>query len=449
MSASTDTYGFALSTGNKVAAEAYDTGARSYVAWRADAVGHLDAAIVADPDFPMPRLVKGWILHSARAARFNPAVDALLAAAKPHLDDATARERAVAEALRIAHGGNLQAGVSKLEAWVAEHPTDIVAHRMLQFELFWSGESTWMRDVVERAARAWNEDIPDFAQFQAVRAFSNEEGGDYETAERVGRDAVAREPESPWGAHAVAHVLVMQGRVDDGVAWLEGLCGNWGRANQLAHHNWWHLCLFLLEQGKHERILELLDTKVRNPDSPLVQAMPDAPMDLQNVASLLMRLELRGVDVGERWQTIADICAGRTTDHDNPFASAHDAMVLAAVGRFEKVEELLADMRGTDVAGVIGNTTRTVAVPLVEAMAAHRRKEYDRVVDLMWPIRRNLPQVGGSHAQRDIFYQMLIDAAMRARRKAQLAVLLDDVRSIGFKRVAERTLYRDAFAAMA
>ena len=42
-----------------------------------------------------------------------------------------------------------------------------------------------------------------------------------------------------------------------------------------------------------------------------------------------------------------------------------------------------------------------------------------------------------------------LDAAMRAGRKAQLGVLLDDVRSIGFKRVAERTLYRDAFAVMA
>ena len=171
-----------------------DDGARSFVAWRADAMVHLGAAIDADPDFVEPKLLKAWILHSARTAKFAPVVQGLLADIEAALPDASDRVQAFARAVRVANGGNLQGGVSAMETHLATNPTDILAHRLTQFELFWSGESQWMRDIAERAAPAWSEDTLDYAQFQAVRAFSNEEAGDYVTSERCGRDAVERIP---------------------------------------------------------------------------------------------------------------------------------------------------------------------------------------------------------------------------------------------------------------
>ncbi len=443
----TDHYGFHLATDNQEAATAYDLGARSFVAWRADAMAHLDAAIELDAGFATPKLLKAWILHAARTHKWKPVVQKLLAEAEPLLAGASQRERALAESVRAANAGNLQGGVAILETYLAENPRDVVAHRLAQFELFWSGESKWMRDIAERSVPFWDAATPDFAHFQAVRAFSNEEAGDYETAERAGRDAVEREPESAWGAHAVAHTLVMQGRAKEGADFMMALSDNWGKSNQIGHHNWWHLCLFLIEQGDFDRILELLDTKIRNPESPLVKAMPDATIDLQNVASLLQRLELRGVDIGDRWDTIAEICAGRVADHANPFSSAHDAMALAAVGRYDLVDTLVKDMeRFGETHSVLGAVTRTVGAPVTEAVSAHRRGEYDRVVDLMWPVRRDLHQIGGSHAQRDVFFQVLVDAAMRAGRKTETRILLQDIEGIGFERVSERSLYADAAA---
>ena len=441
-----DHFGFGMATSQPKAAKAYDSGARSFVAWRADAVGHLDAAMETDPDFALPRILKAWILHAGRTAKYDPVIDGLIADIGA-LGDLTPRERALLDGLMAAHAGNLQAGAATLEAHLATHPLDLVAHRLLQFELFWCGETQWMRDVAERAALAWNDDSPDYPHFLAVRAFSNEEAGDYDTAERAGRGAVERAPDSAWGAHAIAHVLFMQGRMDEGRAWMERLSGNWDKANQIGHHNWWHLCLFLLEAGEHDQILELLISRVRNPDSPLVQAVPDATIDLQNVASLLMRLELRGVNVGDRWRDIANISAGRTSDHANPFSSAHDAMALAAVGEFAAIDTLVASMHAAGAEhGTVGHATTALGIPLVKAMAAHRKHKYDKVVELLWPVRRDLYQVGGSHAQRDVFYQVLVDAAMRANKAALLSVLMDDLSSIGFARIPERSLYCDATA---
>ena len=47
----------------------------------------------------------------------------------------------LAASVRTANAGGLQGGVSILETYLAENPRDVVAHRLAQFELFWSGES--------------------------------------------------------------------------------------------------------------------------------------------------------------------------------------------------------------------------------------------------------------------------------------------------------------------
>ena len=94
----------------------------------------------------------------------------------------------------------------------------------------------------------------------------------------------------------------------------------------------------------------------------------------------------------------------------------------------------------------MGQVTKALGIPLVKAMAAHRKHEYDKVIELLWPVRRNLYQVGGSHAQRDVFYQVLVNAAMHANQVTLLSVLMNDISSIGFSRISERSLYREATA---
>ncbi|MDE0941875.1 MAG: tetratricopeptide repeat protein [Alphaproteobacteria bacterium] len=448
-----DSRGHEMSTASGAAAEAFNAGMSGFVNWRTDAMANLDAAIAADSGFALPMLTKGWILQTGRTAAFRPLIKSLLADAAPLMGNANAREQAYFDSLTAAVDGHGVEAATIFETMLARNPTDLLAHRLVQFELFWNGRAKWMRDIAERAALSWSDDVVDFGCYNSVRAFSNEEAGNYELAERCGRLAVEINPSDVWGTHAVAHVHAMQGRVDDGVAWLEGLSGNWGQANQIGHHLWWHFCIILLEQGDHDRILELLTAQVRNPDSPLVQAMPDATIDLQNVASLVMRLDLRGVDVTRQWGILAEICAGRVEDFANPFSSAHDMMVLAATGQFDLAEKLLAGARafaatqGTGAAGSLITAYRAAGVPLCEAILAHRKGEYDRVIDLISPIRHDLHLVGGSHAQRDIFFQVLLDAAHRGGRADLIPLYFDDIRRLGFDLVEQRTFYRDMVAA--
>ncbi len=443
-----DSRGHGLTTSSAAAADAFNAGMHGFVCWRTNTMAHLDAAIAADPDFALAKLAKGWILQTARTAAFRAPIEDLLAEAAPLLDAADGRERAYFHGLTAAVSGRGVEAATIMEAMLAENPTDLLAQRLVQFELFWNGRADWMRDIAERAAPAWRDDMADYGCFQSVRAFASEEAGDYQLAERCGRDAVDIDPTDCWGTHAVAHVHAMQHRVDDGVAWLEGLNGNWGEANQIGHHLWWHLCLMLLEQGAHDRTLALVTAQVRNPESPLVKAMPDATIDLQNVASLLMRLELRGVDLGGHWGILAEICAGRIDDHANPFSAAHDMMVLTGSGQYDLAARLLDNMRAAAATGDGSLVTayRAAGIPLCEAILAYRRGEFERVVALISPVRHDLHLIGGSHAQRDVFFQILLDAAHRAGRGDLIPLYFDDIRRLGFHKVEQRSLYRDMAA---
>ena len=446
MSSTTDPRGHAFSSHNPQALEACNAGIEGYIHWRSDATGHLDAAISADPDFALPKIVKAWALCMGRSAAYAKKIDALAEQANGCLAKDDPREVAYLRALRAAASGRGIEAATELEALLERFPHDLLAHRLVQFELFWNGRAEWMLDIVERSAPRWDGNIAGFGAFCAVRAFSNEEAGRHTEAEKFGRLAVELNDADVWGAHAVAHVLVMQRRIDEGVQWLQGLCQNWGEANQLKHHLWWHLCLFLLERGEHAEILNLLTTQIRNPDSPLVKAVPDATIDIQNVASILLRLELRGVDVGKHWSMVADVCKGRVRDHANAFSNAHDMMVLAALGADDEAKQLVQSIQLFTESGdgSLALAYRAAGLAVCKAVLAHRRGEYENVVALLAPVRHDLPLIGGSHAQRDVFYQLLIDAARRIGKHDLVRLLLRDVARIGFNGVSERTLYRDA-----
>ena len=439
-----------LTARNQAAIDACLRGLNSFNQWRVDAMSWLDEAIVCDDEFALPLIVKAWMLHLGRSAAFADKVAGLIAGAEARLADDCPRQRRLLDALKKAHAGDSIEAATLLECNTRSHPTDLFSHRLVQFELFWNGRAEWMREIVEAAAPAWREDTPGYGDFLSCRAFSNEEAGAHEEAEQHGRAAVEIRASDPWGAHAVAHVLIMQGRIDDGVNWLESLCENWDEANQIKHHLWWHLALFLLERGEHARILELLTGRIRDPESPLVKAAPEATIDLQNVASMLLRLELRGVDVGDGWQVLGDICNGRVHDHANAFSNAHDMMVLAATAQFEAAEALLTSARefaagskGIGAGNALELSYASAGVALCDAILAHRRGELAKVITSLSPVRHDLPRIGGSHAQRDLFYQILIDAAARLGRADLVAIYLREAERIGFIQPEARTLYRE------
>ena len=177
-----------------------------------------------------------------------------------------------------------------------------------------------------------------------------------------------------------------------------------------------------------------------------MQLVPDLYIDIQNGASMLWRLEHAGVDVGDRWEEMADLVLTRVEDMSNPFTSAHFAVVLAAVGNYSACEQLIDTMQSVTANADLPLSGRYQhsAVPAARAAIAHRRGAYDQVVEILLPVRQSISDMGGSHAQQDLFYQILVDAVVKVGKVELSKQLLSEIEKIGFTEPARRAGYQIA-----
>ncbi|MDH5354265.1 MAG: hypothetical protein OEY09_07470, partial [Gammaproteobacteria bacterium] len=372
-----DQWNYPVTTDSADAVESLNQACSAYFHFRTDAMKHLDAAIAADGEFALPHAAKGILLESLKKPELHPIAFNQLEAAKNARPPSSPREQHYISALEATLAGQVTAAATHYQQIVKDHPHDLFAMRLAQSELFWIGEVGWMRDISEGAALQWNKQIPSYSAYLAIRSFGLEENGDFILAEQYGRESVELDPTDCWGAHAIAHVQIMQGRLDEGITWLSGLSDNWSGANHIVHHLWWHLALAYTERGDFDASLSVYDKQLRDLDSPLMQAMPDFYVDIQNDTALLQRLELRGVDIGDRWQPIAELAKARIGNHFSPFTSAHSALALAAAGQFNEADELVRRIRNfiAEDEGTLGARYALAVLPASKAAIAHRKGE--------------------------------------------------------------------------
>jgi len=446
---STDELNIALSTSQPDAQAACHRAMLGYAQRKSNVVSELQTALGADPEHAFAHASLGLMLHGARNAAFKPKVQGCLSKAESFRASASPHEVTYIDALACVDRGDLTGMVKHLEHGLSIEPTDILALSLVQTELFWTGRIGESLGVSERVLPSWNASVPGYAEFLASRAFDLEEANRFSEAEAAGRESVELDPASVWATHAVAHVLLMQGRHQEGVDWISPQEKYWDECNQVKFHVWWHKCLFLLESGQHDAALDIYDEYIRNRDHELIIAMPDLYIDLQNGASLLWRLEHVGVDVGARWEEMAEVVVPRVADMSNPFTSAHHVMILAAAGNDDLAEQMIENMREfgrTETSHDLASRYTEAGVPAAQAALYHRQGKHAQVVETLMPARQKLWQMGGSHAQQDLFFQMLVDSAAKEGRRAEVASLLNEIETIGFIEPGKRVGYAAADA---
>ena len=336
-----DIHGLPISTASAQAAAAFDHTVLGYLKYRADMAARLGAVLAADGEFGLAHCLKGYFaLLSYKQANVPVAVEAAQAARRLTANATRARAGACGGAGSLDRRRS-RSRARRLGEILREHPLDVLAFRLAHFNNFWLGRPGAMRASVERVKPKWGGDLPGYGTVLSCHCFALEECGDYAIAEPSGRAAIAIDPGDIWGTHAVAHIMEMQGRHAEGIAWLDELERHWQGGNNLLHHLWWHRALFHLERKEFDAVLELYDQRFRNLASPLTQAQPDLYIDVQNAASMLFRLELLGIDVGARWNEIADKAEARIGDCLSAFTLPHWMMALAATGREAAARRML------------------------------------------------------------------------------------------------------------
>lgn len=413
-----DACGLPLSTDSPEIVALFDETVTGYLEYRLTTMESLKALLAIDSDFVMGRCLQGYLFSLLATNRMHTRIEAALRATETGIDHVTPREAMHVEALRAWLHGDLVTANRQWQAIVAAHPTDILALRLLHLNAFWMGQAFLLRDAPAAVIPAWSPSMPGYASVLGMYAFGLEECGDYAKSERIGRTAVEHNADELWAIHAVAHTLEMQGRLREGADWLNYPSDAWDDRNPFKGHLWWHRALFVFEAGCYDEVLELYDRSVRPEPSEFY-------LDIQNATSLLMRLELAGVDIGSRWHELADYAHAHIDDHVLAFNEMHSMLALAAVAH-ESTSALLdslhafADTPNNFAASV----TISTVIPLCSAIAAYREGNHAKVVALLEPLRYRLEGVGGSHAQRDLFVQLLVESALRSENRALAGALL-------------------------
>ena len=420
-----DARGEATSTTSAVALAASEQALWRMMSFYGTPLEDLDASIAADPAWLLPRTMKAGFLVSLTEPSLAGEAGALLEAAVPLARHATARERAHTAAVRWAVDGDWQAASAAWGAILDEHPRDALALQWALLFDFYRGDAVALRERVARVLPAWSADDALHPYVLGHRAFGLEESLRFDEAEAVGREALAASARVPWAIHAVAHVMEMQGRHEEGAAWMGSWRPHWGEGNGFAGHLGWHEALFALETLDHTRTLAVFDAYLRADANEITLQRVDA-------ASLLWRLHLLDVDVGDRWQRLlAGWPLDATVAGHSAFNDVHALLALIGSGEVGRADAWVrTSLRTAARIGGVWNrrVSHDLAMPLMRGLLDFAHGRYDAAGEAMFRLPAIAARLGGSRAQRDVIDQTLLAVAAHGGMRQAGRALLEERR---------------------
>uniref|UniRef100_A0A8D1DCJ5 Tetratricopeptide repeat protein 38 n=1 Tax=Sus scrofa TaxID=9823 RepID=A0A8D1DCJ5_PIG len=385
--------GLPLSTTSNEACKLFDATLTQYVKWTNDqSLGGIEGCLsklkAADPTFAMGHAIANGLvlIGTGNSVRLDRELD--LAVAKmveiSKTQPLTQREQLHVAAVETFAKGNFPKACDLWEQILQDHPTDMLALKFSHDAYFYLGYQEQMRDSVARVYPFWTPDIP--------------------------LSALSIDPTDAWSVHTIAHIHEMKAEVQDGLEFMQRSETHWKESDMLACHNYWHWALYLIEKGEPEAALTMFDDHIL----PSLRAS-GAMLDVVDSCSMLYRLQMEGVSVGERWQDVLAVTRKHSRDHILLFNDAHFLMASLGARDPQTTQELLTTLQ--DASESPGENcqhllARDVGLPLCQALVEAQNGNPDRVVELLLPIRYRLVQIGGSNAQRDVFNQLLIHAAL-------------------------------------
>lgn len=369
-----------------------------------------------------PQCVFGHCLRAALIVRADDAAArsklaasvAAIEAACPDVGDPVRRHAAAARAWLE---GNLGLAVERYGAIVIDWPRDILALVVAQALDFRLGRRRMMRDRVAQVLPEWEAAVPGYASILAMYAFGLEENGQYRRAEKIARRALTLDPRHPGAIHVVAHVMEMQGRAREGLAFLAATESAWVEGTAFSVHLAWHRALFHLDANNPNSALAVYDAQIANARASDISVLADA-------SALLWRLQLRNIEVSGRWGLLADRWEMQTLAGARPFYVVHAMMAFAAAGRTAAAARAFEALPHTDTKEASPSLPEdALAPPFCEALLAFARSDYAACVEWLVQVRHVAHHCGGSLAQCDLIHLTFTEAALRAR-KGRLASAL-------------------------
>jgi tetratricopeptide (TPR) repeat protein len=394
----------AITTDSPVTIAAINTFIDEALRYGKDAESSILKGIAADPTCAIAHAyAASYYLSQESSIGWQQAIPHLKAARK-YSRHATEREQLYVQAIAHWANGDIQAAIAIHETLAERYPQDLMSVQQGQYHYFYLGDKAKLLQIAEQVLPTHRENH----YLLGMMAFGLEQCHRLEEAETMARAAIAINSNDPWAHHAIAHVMETQGRIEEGIAWMEAFAHTWETCNSMLYtHNWWHIALYHLTNRDYGKVLSLYDTHIWG------RARKDSPKDQVGAISLLLRLELKELVVDRlRWKALAAHLLPRIHEHALPFQDLHYVYALARVGQ---ADEMLASMEAHSRTIVPQQRTvwRQVVLPAAQGLAAYAEGNWQGTIALLHPVLPRLYELGGSHTQRDLFNQLYQDAQRR------------------------------------
>ncbi|EGT48823.1 hypothetical protein CAEBREN_32407 [Caenorhabditis brenneri] len=411
--------GLELSTTSDENAKLLDGAIRQLVSWSdCTVLGGFHETLVgmtaADPDGIMSRtfIVALTGLGTEAAARDPTFAESMNKLERDAEKYGNTREKRHVKAAVLWGRGKHHEAADEWDRIIDDYPTDLMAVKFSHDAHFFNGNCVGKKNAVEKVINKWDKDLPCYSYLHGMYAFGLEECGLYGDAEKEADLALSLNRFDCWASHAKAHVLEMNGRHKEGKEFMYKTEDDWRQGWMIATHNYWHTALFHIEIAEYEPALEIFDREVANRFN-----RSHSLLDMVDASSLLWRLELEGVKVGkERWRKISNL--GKYIDnHAIVFNDVHMGVALYRQEELETERKLRDSLQKYSSLHSEDNCqiSKLIGLPLYDGMLDYARSDYDSAAETMFPIRDKVVQIGGSHAQRDVFVQTLIQSCIMSK----------------------------------
>ncbi|XP_015795476.1 tetratricopeptide repeat protein 38 [Tetranychus urticae] len=414
--------GLPLSSPSNQACKMYDAALTQIVGFYDDPLlngleGTFNSMFDSDPDFVLGRCLQINLMilstfHSPRdSAILKANIDILssLNASSKHL---TPREKDHVEATLLLASGDFIAATDKWEKILLTFPTDLHALKTL-YDIYLDGGSftgRHLRDTVARVLPFWqSSDIPLKGYLHGLLGFGFCETNIFGKAEHHALKALELNPSDGWATHALTHVYEMTVQTDKGIEFLEKTEKDWKICNTIVGHNYWHKALLHIENNNYEQAVDILDNV-------LIHRIENSPhsLDLADICSLLTRLNLTapcGSTYNKQWTSAYQSVSPHLNKRISAFQDAHYLLACCNSGNESMAQTILESLEEMDYFAPIN---KNMVKSLASAIISYHRDKFGDAVELLLPIRYDLVNLGGSEAQRDLFNQILIVAAIKS-----------------------------------
>jgi tetratricopeptide (TPR) repeat protein len=382
------------------------------------AEARLERALAADPDFALAHITRGRLLQLQ--ARM-PEAKAAAVRAQSLADRVTPRERRHIDAIALSINGAAVEALAMVRAHVTEYPRDALPLSLALGVFGLLGFSGRLDHheaqlaLLENLAPQWGDDW----WFLGYLGWAHIETGEVAAGTRLVERSLAGNPRNGHAAHQRVHGFFEAGDAAGGAEFIQAWLPDYDRTGQLHCHLAWHMALFELSRGDAERARDIYLDSIRP------SVAQSAPMlSLADSASFLWRWRLYGTApaLDEQWGEVAAHAGRHFPEAGLAFADLHAALAEAAIGDDEILQKRIDGLQRLVREGRL--PAGDVAPRLCAGASAFARGANDEAARLLETALADLPRIGGSHAQREVFEDSLILAFMRSGQPAKAEPLL-------------------------